>query len=442
MSTPQSLTDTLILALSQSNDLQRRTRETIETIERLKRENEKLKRQVEELSRARKDEPRDLSPQLDHLFRQDAEKQAEIDQLKSKLRLIQAKERKWRLQNPCVSSPIVFSNELDATTPASASRKRPRSKTPDEQRPLREISANVAAPNRLPRSKRFGDRGAHAITSIAEDGEDHNRSQSDTSTENTPQKAKASSPNNRLQALLAAPAPVTPLLPRPTPSASIQRTVASKAEEEAPIQLQIPGVGNLARDGSASFRRPPLLPAQPSAPEDEEPFRSRPVNRLNLSHFKVNPTYTGGCDYAYDEAIRGREARKCLAGCTRPECCGNKFKALAATLPADTDISEDDLLLEFLGPGSEEKIRTLTPMAKENLVFEARTTRLANLYGKMHKTLFDRPESPPGYWDTDMPGTQEEQEYRERARRREREEVVRRYEAAMKGDGRWLFADE
>lgn len=440
---PQSLTGTLILALSQSEALQSRAQESIEVIEQLKHENEKLKREVAELRQARQDGPPNTSAQLDQLFRQDAEKQAEIDQLKKKLRSIQAKERKWRLQNPFASSPIVSSEKAEATTLAPVSRKRPRSKTPDVQGALREISANAAHnPSHLFRSKRFAGRGAAAIPTIAEDGEDHNRNQSDKATDNAPERVKTSSPNRRLEALLSAPAPATLPLLRPLPGSSAPRTAPSKASEKSPGSLRPPSSRSAAKKGDSPLTRPPSLPAKPCAPEDEEPFRSRPVNRLNLSHFKINPKHTGGYDYAYQEVVRSREARKCLPGCTKPDCCGATFEALAATLPPDTDISEDDLLLEHLGPGSEAKIRTLTPLARQNLFHEARTKRLANLYGKLHRDLFERPQSPPGYWDTDMPGTQEERENRERARLREREEVGRRYEEAMRGDGRWLFADE
>ena len=39
-------------------------------------------------------------------------------------------------------------------------------------------------------------------------------------------------------------------------------------------------------------------------------------------------------------------------------------------------------------------------------------------------------------------GTQEEAENRERAKLKEREDVEKRYSEAVRGGGRWLFADE
>lgn len=409
---PPSLTETLILALTQSKSLQNQLLESNRIIERLQRENEKLRRELHEsCCSPKQDEGSELSVQLDQLFRKDAENQAEIDHLKSKLRMVQAKERKWRLQNPLLSSPFVSSDEADAhATPSTISRKRVRTKSPGPQEPLRVISSNLPAggdTNRRSHFQKHSDRGAEAIPFIAEDGEDHNRVESDPTTDVTSGADQESSPHQRLQALLAEPAQTTPVLPR-----------------------------------SNSVRRPPFLFNKPrSIAEDGEPFRSRPLNRLNLSHFRINPIHTGGCDYAHAEAERNQEAKHCLPGCTRPDCCGAKFRMLAETLPHDPTISEDDLLLDLLGPGSEDKIRALTPLARINLVHEARAKRLANLYGK-HRTAFERENSPPGFWSTDMPGTQEEKENREQARVRDREEVERRYEEAMKGDGRWLFADE
>jgi len=104
-------------------------------------------------------------------------------------------------------------------------------------------------------------------------------------------------------------------------------------------------------------------------------------------------------------------------------------------------MSEDEILLGFLGPGSEEKIRELTPLARTNLVHEAKTKRLANLYGRMHRKNFEAPSSPPDFWSVDIPGTQEHKDNREQANSKEREEVEKRFQEAMKA-GMWLFADE
>lgn len=415
--------------------------------ESLSLENEKLKAELEEL-RSKQTTAPDVSAQFDQFFRKDAERQAEIDQLKAKLRVLQAKERKWRLQDPGVSSPVVSSDETE-NNPATADgkRKRPRSRSPEV---LKEISANVVsggnASHNRPKFKRLSDRGAEAIPTIAEDGEEYNRSRPGTAKGKDPDAKESDSPHQRLQSLLAAPGPTpSKLLSRPDANTAGQRPAPSTDEVEPQAPLTHTIVPPSAASRSTTVGKPPFLPPKARSapgPEDEEPYRCRPVHRLNLSHFKINPAWNGGFDYAYEDVVRGREARKCLPGCTRPECCGSKFKALADTLPADKNMTDDELLREFLGPGSEEKIRTLTPLARVNLIHEARAKSLANQYGKMHRVAYDRAQSPPGFWNTDFPSTQEDKENREQARRMEREEIEKRYQEAKRGDGRWLFADE
>ena len=512
MSAPaQQLTSTLISALTQSELLYRQVDESVKTIERLKHENEKLQEQLDDILSKHKDAPvlpsspddilkreneqlkheleelrnrqyeftappeqpnellrlenerlkeqleelrgkqvaaTDLSAQFDQFFRKDVEKQAEIDQLKGKLRLVQAKERKWRLQHPGVSSPVVSSDETEANAAsADGKRKRPRSTSPQV---LKEISANVVsggnASHSRPRFKRVSDRGAEAIPTVAEDGEEYSRARPGSAKTKESSANESSSPHQRLQNLLTAPGPTpSKLLSRPDTNAVVHIPAQSTDEVEPPAPLPPTIVLPPASTKATSIRKPPFLPpkTRPApGPEDEEPYRSRPVHRLNFSHFKINPAWNGGFDYAFDDVIRGREARRCLPGCTRPECCGGKFKVLADTLPADKAMTDDELLLDFLGPGSEERIRTLTPLARVNLVHEARAKRLANQYGKMHRVTYDRAQSPPGFWNTDFPSTQEDKENREQARLMERQEIEKRYEEAKRGDGRWLFADE
>ena len=381
-----SLTSTLILALTQSEALQRRLEDSNKTIEGLKRENEKLKQQLQDVQQQYRqpqnnDQP-DLAAQLEHSFQKNAEKQAEIDSLKKRLR------NRSRTNTPNVSSPQT-----------NSARKHARSNS-TEGGPLRETSGN-SSPGRRPFQRlRFSDGGAEAIAFVAEDGDDHTvdgRSDVSKNSANT-----NSSPNRRLQSLLKGPAPTIAALPRP----------------------------NHAKKTPISKR----------TPEDDEPLRSRPVHRLNLSHFKVNPKYTSGLDFVFHDVVRGKEERKCLPSCTK-ECCSRIFRALAETLPPERDLSEDALLLEFLGPGSEQRILGLTPLARTNLVHEARGKRLSNMFGRMHRTNFERPSTPPDFWTVDMPSTQEHVESREQARQAEREEVENRYQDVM-NRGRWLFADE
>ena len=462
---PQSLTSTLILAVIQSQSLARQLAENTRVVEGLRRENEKLKQELSGLRQARDQDGQQKAfiAHTEQMFRQDAQKQAEIDRLKAKLRNLQA--RKQRMKNPGMSSPIISSDEAERPGPSAAlasdgngdmrtdkhspiqarapaaegqgspPRKRVRPLSPaNARRALQEIPVNKATPGHGSLRKQplkrasVGDRGAQAIPFLAEDGDDHNRDRSELARRDCSTSEQDDSSRRRLETLLRTPAPSTPILAR---SGNKNASSSKSATSE-------PAAKNRAR-----FLPPHVRTA--TGPEDEEPIRSRPLSRLNLSHFKLNPQQNDGYDYAYGEAVRGREARRCLPGCTRPECCGSKFQTISAALPRQggaTDLSDDDLLLKFFGPGSEEKIRSLTATARENAIHEARVKHVANLYGKMHRAAHDRAPSPPGFWSTAMPGTQEEMEIQEQARRREREEVERRYQEAVKANGRWMFADE
>ena len=316
-----------------------------------------------------------------------------------------------------------------------------------------------------------GDRLGSNILTIAEDGENYEKYPMPTSvTANKNQPAADPSAHRRLGELLSEPKPRKSLLYQPTP------TVGSNLSKSSPIEahtskrfLPSKALSTASKPSADSLpkKRAPFLPpkrppkATPAA-EDDEPLRARPVQRLSLCHFKINPATNGGLDYAFNSVVRNQSLRKCLPGCTDQRCCGDAFRALAATLPgmaayySDTRdpteheinscISEHDLLVSMLGgPGPEADgvIRTLTPIARRNLIHDARIRLLANLYGKQHRDEHSRrASSPPGFWRTEFPLSQEEKADRIEAERREREEVKQRYEDAMRGGGRWLFADE
>jgi hypothetical protein len=400
MSVPNSpsLRSTLKLALAQSDALHRQLADRDSTIEQLKRENENLRKQIRELKD--QDQQANLAAHFNEYFRKDAEKQAEIDSLKKQL--ARSKLAQEQLQTPSTSASTSMIAEKQA--PDVVPSEQPEAYTGDRHRPLQEITPNCAPS--IPSSKRRKlkrqqyDHGAGGIPDIAEDGATYNSDE--LVDQGEPAIVINSSPNRRLENLLAAPSPV------PT----------------KPLRRVSP------RHSHGSNR----------APEDDEPLRCRPIHRLNITHFKVNPKYTDGEAYAFQEVVRNKEARRCLPGCMK-ECCASTFKALAKTLPPDPNMNEDELLLGFLGPGSEERIAKLTPLARTNLLHEARAKQLADTYGKMHRTTFEIPSSPPAFWMVELPGTQEQQQLRDQAKEKERKEIESRYREAMKG-GCWLFADE
>ncbi len=186
------------------------------------------------------------------------------------------------------------------------------------------------------------------------------------------------------------------------------------------------------------------LPHHMEANPNDGPYRTRPLRRLGLEHFRINPDYNNGLDYAYDEVIRGKDGRKCASGCTRPGCCGEKFLAMARFgIPVDASretLDDHEILEEYFGE-NRNMVDTLSPEARGYLLVEAKAKHFADRFGK-HRHQHHRPGTPPGFWRTEMPGTQELKEDREEAQRLERDKVKERHREAMRPDGRWLFADE
>jgi hypothetical protein len=178
-------------------------------------------------------------------------------------------------------------------------------------------------------------------------------------------------------------------------------------------------------------------------PEDE-PLRIRPIETLTISDFKVNPNVNQGIAYAFKDVVRGREQRRCLQGCVKPECCGNELRSLALMMRdnprRDQDVVDQKLLEEFMGDNAY-KIRFMTPREREEAIVQAMTRDLANNYGR-HRHAYQRRQSPPGYWSTDFPGTQEQQELRRMEFERKQEAVRTRYEEAMRPGGAYIFRDE
>lgn len=180
---------------------------------------------------------------------------------------------------------------------------------------------------------------------------------------------------------------------------------------------------------------------------ENEPLRARPLEKLSLQDFKINPNYNHGYNYAFADVVRNQDARRCLQGCTKPECCGNKFRALAAAArdpnkPLTASQEEDDarLLEEFMGDNSY-KLRNMTKAERDETLLQARTRELANKHGR-HRHAYERRRSPPGFWRVEFPTTQEEIEDREKSKQLERDLVAQRYEEAMRPGGAYIFRDE
>lgn len=250
---------------------------------------------------------------------------------------------------------------------------------------------------------------------------------------------------NRLQGLLEG------SLPSKSPLASArafydphysQGLSRNSTSRKHPPTIQSPSSQKLSDDSVTETESQDSLDVRP----EDEPYRSLPLSRLNLDHFKINPARNEGLDFAYDAVVRKKDDRKCISGCTRPGCCGDRFRAMARLggLPANTfaeQAKEDQRILEEYVGEDRHLLDGLGSKDRDDLLVEARARILANQYGR-HRHTHQRARSPPGFWRTDMPDTQEIESDREAAQRLEREKVEERYREAMRPGGLWAWADE
>ncbi|KAM0801146.1 DNA repair protein endonuclease SAE2/CtIP C-terminus-domain-containing protein [Usnea florida] len=194
-----------------------------------------------------------------------------------------------------------------------------------------------------------------------------------------------------------------------------------------------------------AFRKPPVADYTTTGPDDE-PLRARPVHRLGLQDFRINPAHN---EYAYHETVRKYDEKKCLTGCTDRHCV--RCKGLrefvinsgykTAQKPGETEKDADwRLMQDFLGD-NRRKLRSMSAKEKSDLLTEAKVQEFANRFGS-HRQSFSRAREAPGFWDVDFPTTQDDVRDRAAADVIEREKVQERYWEAMRPKGKWIFADE
>ncbi|CAI7648995.1 unnamed protein product [Penicillium glandicola] len=282
-------------------------------------------------------------------------------------------------------------------------------------------------------TKRLQDLERRAIPSLAEDGDDaislrsSSKIGSDVNLGSSEAKTTDGLAKRRLENLL-------------------ERSVPPKSLLH--LSSKVPSPNSRVNDTPHSDQTTPRMLSQmaPDIDPDDEPFRARPLRRLGLQHFKINPARNQGLDYAYDSVVRKKNDRKCLSGCTRPGCCGDRFRAMARLggLPGksgpEQEKEDQAILQDFVGEDTQ-LLRNISGKERENLLVEAKARALANQYGR-HRHTHQRAQSPPGFWRTDMPDTQEEEDDLEAAKILEREKVEERYREAMRPGGLWTWADE
>lgn len=195
----------------------------------------------------------------------------------------------------------------------------------------------------------------------------------------------------------------------------------------------------------SAFRKPPVVD-YPGTRPDDEPLRARPVHRLGLQDFKLNPAHS---EYAYHESVRKHDEKKSISGCTDRHCV--RCKGLrdfvinsgykTAQKPGESETDADwRLMQDFLGD-NRRQLRSMSTKEKSDLLTEAKVKEFANRYG-CHRQTFSRAREAPGIWEVDFPTTQEDVRDRAAADVIEREKVQERYWEAMRPKGKWVFADE
>lgn len=183
-------------------------------------------------------------------------------------------------------------------------------------------------------------------------------------------------------------------------------------------------------------------------------LRARPLASLRPTDFKLNPARNQGLDHPFSEVVRNRDLRKCMPGCKRPGCCGTKLrkaveiggyiaprKSGLSNPSPEKDVEEDERLLEEYLGDNKSHLQGMLAEERQELLLQAKTEQFANLYGK-HRYVYGRPQSPPGYWDTDMPSTPRQKEYQAAAMAHEIEKTADMYKEAMRPNGLYKFRDE
>ncbi|GAB7327180.1 hypothetical protein MBLNU13_g11088t1 [Cladosporium sp. NU13] len=323
---------------------------------------------------------------------------------------------------------------------------------------LGQLSPNVPTnPQTAKKRRRTSEEDAGKVGILAEDG-DENTSQVTPKADDTQAKTPAS---NRLESMLENPTPgrqplsARRLAPDTSKRIRLQRlqhnieptshikTAASSSSKGIEQLDQLKNHTEAASPPTSKYRRPPgIEKSPPPINPDHEPLRSRPLNQLRPHNFRINPAFADS-DFAFSDPMnrKTKAARRCLPGCINPACCGEFLDAARHGLLPPSSKSDAHVLEDMFGSSYAEIMASYPPHKHAELLIQARAQEFANEHGK-HRNTFERAATPPGFWRTEMPSTQEELEDRRKAEEMERMKTEGMWREAMRGGGRWLFRDE
>ena len=329
------------------------------------------------------------------------------------------------------------------TAPAPKTNTTPKTRSHDRQRgALNQISPNVSTVSSTTRKRRrISQEAADKVSMLAEDGDE-------TSNQITPKAefGTAKAPGSpRLSNLLENPTPARKPLQsrRPTPNTA-KRARAQHPQAEAPPQVQPQPMSSKKTPlYTSKYARPrEIEKSPPPINPDSEPLRSKPKHLLKPQDFRINPNYAGS-SFAFVQPMNrlSKADRRCLPSCIDPACCGEFLDAARNNLLPRSKRSDTELLRDMFGLSPEDLAVHYPVWQREDVIFQARAQAFANEHGR-HRKTFARAATPPGYWRTGMPSTQEEEEDRRKADEAEKIKVNGMWLEAMKGGGRWRFKDE
>jgi DNA repair protein endonuclease SAE2/CtIP len=291
--------------------------------------------------------------------------------------------------------------------------------------------------------KKYGDaktRQSAAIRIISEDGEFDRENDNHATTNTTEAKSRGEKSAAQLNSLLEQGNKSTPS----------RITRATLKQSKTPFKVPAVPKSTPQRKKIAAKQ---LLSPRHSQNATIPALRDAKVESLSLADFRINPAMNDGLSFAFQDAVYGNE-RRCLPGCTDARCCGPAMRTLASALkptvprPTNPSCAEDEILDDeqytikwYLGDKfNRQEVARMTTHDRAELLLEAQTKYVAEQYGR-HRNVSDRRRTPPGFWDSDMPSTQEQEKHRRQTQKIERDLVGERYREAMKR-GRWLFRDE
>jgi hypothetical protein len=301
---------------------------------------------------------------------------------------------------------------------------------------LGQLSPNVPTmPQTARKRRRISEEDAGKVGILAEDG-DENDSQVAPKAETGTAKIPA---NHRLAAMLENPTPGRQPLNTRRPAAEMTK----RPRPQRPQHQNEPTSHTKPAPPTCRYQRPPGIEKSPPPIDPESEFlRSKPLKHLRPQDFRINPSFANS-DHAFVDPMnrKTKAARRCLPGCINQSCCGEFLDAARHGLLPPSSKSDVQVIEDVFGASHAEIMAAYPPSQHAEVLIRARAQDFANEHGR-HRKTFERAPTPPGFWRTAMPSTQEELEDKKKAEDIERMKVEGMWLEATRGDGRWKFRDE